>query len=65
MKLGWVPADKEKEGASKTVEYAYDDWTIARVAKAMGRNDVAARFQRARGNWRNVFDDEDRVRPCP
>ena len=49
MKLGWVPADKESESASKTLEYAYDDWTIAQVAKAMGRADVAARFsQRAR-----------------
>ena len=56
MKLGWVPADKERESASKTVEYAYDDWTIARVAKAMGRADVAARFAGRAGNWRNVFD---------
>jgi predicted alpha-1,2-mannosidase len=56
MKLGWVPADKDKESASKTLEYAYDDWTIAKVAQAMGRADVAARFGRRAGNWRNVFD---------
>lgn len=58
MKLGWVPVDKDKEGASKTVEYAYDDWTIARVAKAMGRADVAAQFAARAKNWRNVFDDK-------
>ena len=56
MKLGWVPADKEREGASKTLEYAYDDWTIARMASAMGRKEEAARFEKRAGYWRNVFD---------
>jgi predicted alpha-1,2-mannosidase len=55
-KVGWVPADKERESASKTLEYAYDDWTIARAASAMGRTDVAARFTERARNWRNVFD---------
>ena len=58
MKLGWVPADIEREGASKTVEYAYDDWTIARMASAMGRADVASRFTARAHNWGNVFDDK-------
>ncbi|MGE8281861.1 MAG: GH92 family glycosyl hydrolase, partial [Stenotrophomonas sp.] len=31
--LGYVPIDEEGEAASKTLEYAYDDWTIAQVAK--------------------------------
>jgi predicted alpha-1,2-mannosidase len=56
MTLGWVASDKEREGASKTLEYAYDDWTIARVAGAMGREDVAATFNKRAGYWRNVFD---------
>ncbi|WP_380878969.1 sugar hydrolase [Sphingomonas sp. DBB INV C78] len=56
MKLGFVPIDLEPEAASKTVEYAYDDWTIARMAQAMGRKDVAAQFERRAGNWRNSFD---------
>lgn len=58
MKLGWVPADKVRESASKTLEYAYDDWTIAQMAKAMGREDVASRFAERANNWRNVFDDK-------
>jgi predicted alpha-1,2-mannosidase len=58
MKLGWVAANREREAASKTVEYAYDDWTIARMAEAMGREDVAARFRERAGNWVNVFDDK-------
>ena len=56
MKRGYVPIDREPEAASKTVEYAYDDWTIARMAKAMGRGDIAAAFGSRAGNWRNSFD---------
>ena len=56
MKLGYVPIDKEPEAASKTVEYAYDDWTIAQMARRMGRTDIAAAFEKRAGNWRNGFD---------
>ncbi len=56
MQLGFVPIDKEPEAASKTVEYAYDDWTIARMARAMGKADLAAVFEKRAGNWRNSFD---------
>jgi len=33
MQLGYVPIDEEGEAASKTLEYAFDDWSIARVAE--------------------------------
>lgn len=56
QKLGWDPIDKDPEAASKTVEYAYDDWTIAQLARKLGRADVAARFETRAGNWRNGFD---------
>ena len=56
MKLGYVPIDKEPEAASKTVEYAYDDWAIAQMARKLGRADIAATFQKRAGNWRNSFD---------
>jgi predicted alpha-1,2-mannosidase len=56
MKLGYAPIDKEPEAASKTVEYAYDDWTIARMAKDMGQADIAATFENRAGYWRNSFD---------
>ena len=46
MKLGYVPVDHDDEAASKTVEYAFDDWTIARMAKAMGKSSVAATFDK-------------------
>ena len=56
MKLGYVPIDKEVEGGSKTQEYAYGDWTIAQMAKALGQAGIAAEFDRRAGNWRNVWD---------
>ena len=56
MRRGYVPIDLEPEAASKTVEYAYDDWTIARMARALGHNDIAQRFERRAGYWRNSFD---------
>lgn len=54
--LGYVPIDEEGEAASKTLEYAFDDWTIARVAEAMGRKEVAAEFNRRAANWKHAFD---------
>ena len=56
MKLGYVAIDKEPEAASKTVEYAFDDWTIAQMARKLGRTDVAEQFEKRAANWRNSFD---------
>jgi predicted alpha-1,2-mannosidase len=59
MKLGYVPVDDDGEAASKTVEYAFDDWTISRMAKAMGKNSVASTFEKRAGFWRNNFNPAD------
>ncbi|WP_254601141.1 GH92 family glycosyl hydrolase, partial [Caulobacter sp. S45] len=56
MRKGYVPVDLDGEGVSKTLEYAFDDWTIAVAARKLGRVDIAARFETRAGNWRNVFD---------
>ena len=56
MKLGYVPSDKEPESVSKTLEYAFDDWSLARMAEAMGRKDIAEKFFKRAQNWRNVFN---------
>jgi predicted alpha-1,2-mannosidase len=58
MKLGYVPIDKEPEAASKTLEYAYDDWSLAQMAKAMGKTKVAATFDKRAANWRNAWDPQ-------
>jgi predicted alpha-1,2-mannosidase len=59
MKYGYVPVDNDDEAASKTVEYAYDDWTIARMAHTMGNQKVAAEFEKRAANWRNNFNTAD------
>lgn len=59
MKLGYVPVDNDSEAASKTVEYAFDDWTIARMAHAMGDEPVASTFQKRSSYWRNNFNAAD------
>ena len=53
---GYVPSDRDGEAVSKTLEYAFDDWTIARAAWKLGRPDVARRFEARAANWRHVFD---------
>ncbi len=56
MVRGYAAIDKEPEAASKTVEYAYDDWTIAQMARKMGRTDIADTFEKRAAYWRNTFD---------
>ncbi len=58
MKLGYVPYDKNATGSSMTLEYAYDDWTIAQLAKAIGKDDVAATYEKRSQNWKKVFNDK-------
>ena len=55
-KLGWVPCDKEDESVSKTLEYAYDDYCIARMAKALGKQADYEYFTKRANSFRNVFD---------
>ncbi len=55
--LGYIPGDREGESVSKTLEYAYDDWCIARMAKALGqRSDDYARYLERAQQYRNLFD---------
>jgi predicted alpha-1,2-mannosidase len=55
-KLGWVPFDKENESVSKTLEYAYDDYCIAQMAKALGKKSDYKYFMKRAASYRNVFD---------
>lgn len=56
--LGWVPFDKEKESVSKTLEYAYDDYCIARVAKKLGKMEDYAFFIKRAMSYKNLIDPE-------
>lgn len=57
-KLGWVPCDKEDESLSKTLEYAYDDWCVAQMAKALGEKNDYDYFMALAGNYKNIYDPE-------
>ena len=56
MSLGYVPEDKNSSSVSKTLEYAYDDWSIAQAAKKLGRTEIYDEFIKRSGNWKNVYD---------
>jgi predicted alpha-1,2-mannosidase len=55
-RLGWVPSDLEGESVSKTLEYSYDDWAVAQVAKVLGRPDDEREFLRRAASWKSLFD---------
>jgi predicted alpha-1,2-mannosidase len=55
-KLGYIPADKDWESVSKTLEYAYDDWALAHLAGAVGAHEDADKLRARSRNYRNVFD---------
>ena len=57
---GFISSEDCSESVSKTLEYAYDDWCIARMAHAMGRDSLAHAFQRRAHDWQNLFDPSDR-----
>ena len=61
-KLGYVPYDvvdahnSENWSLSRTLEYAYDDYCIAKMAEKMGKKDIADEFYARSQNYRNVFN---------
>ncbi|OKL40335.1 GH92 family glycosyl hydrolase [Pontibacter flavimaris] len=56
MDLGYVPEDKNSSSVSKTLEYAYDDWCIAQMAKKLNRQDIYQEFIQRAQNYKNVYD---------
>ena len=55
-KYGYVPEDLNSNSASKTLEYAYDDWTIFKMAEKLGDKNIAAEFNNRSSFYRNIFD---------
>ena len=55
---GSIEMEDERESVSKTLEYAYDDWCIAQVARMLGRKDDYDRYLRRAQFYVNVFDRE-------
>ena len=60
-RLGYVPAYSDPKrweswSLSKTLEYAYDDYCVARMAEKMGKAEIAKEFYARSQNYRNVFN---------
>lgn len=53
---GYIPADKERESVSKALEYAVDDWCIARMARKMGRKEDEAYYTKRARFYTRYFD---------
>ncbi len=63
IKYGYIPIDGRPKGwitesAAGTLEYAYDDWCLAQMAKRLGKAEDYKLFMRRAGNYRNVFDSK-------
>ena len=53
---GFIPADLEGKSVSKAMEFAYNDWTIATMAKNLGREETATEYFKRAGYYRQYFD---------
>jgi predicted alpha-1,2-mannosidase len=57
IKLGYVPYDKGvRESVACTLEYAYDDFAVATLAKALGKDDDYKTFIARASNYKNLYD---------
>ena len=54
--MGYIPSDHEHESVSKTLEYAFDDACIARMAAHLNQADVETRFRRRAAHWTNLYN---------
>ena len=62
-KLGYVPYNVGiNESAARTLEYAYDDWCIYRLAKALGRpEEEIDKYAKRAMNYKHLFDPETKL----
>ncbi|GLH73831.1 alpha-1 2-mannosidase [Geothrix limicola] len=55
---GYIPFDQEVESVSKTLEYGYNDWCIAQMAKVLGKADDYAVFLKRSQAYQHLLDPE-------
>ena len=53
---GYLSSELDNESASKTLEYAYDDWCIAQMAEIAGDSAIAREYWIRSQSWQNVID---------
>ncbi len=64
MDFGFISSSQEPESVSKTLEYAYDDWTISVFAKALNEEKIAKEYLNKSLNFINIFDPQTKfMRP--
>jgi predicted alpha-1,2-mannosidase len=64
LKYGYTPIDKDHIAASRTLEYASDDFAIAQFARNIGHVDEYKAFLKQSENWKNLLDPETHwIRP--
>jgi predicted alpha-1,2-mannosidase len=64
LRLGYVPVDHDVNDASRTLEYASDDFAIAQLARATGDQGAYKTFLKRAGDWQNLLDPETKwIRP--
>lgn len=56
---GYIPSDVESESVSKTLEYAFDDWCVAIIAKKLGKDDIYKEFIKRAQYYKNLFNPEN------
>lgn len=56
--LGYVAAELTSEAGSRTLEYAYDDYTVAVAARLTGHPEFEEFFMERSKNYRNIFNNE-------
>jgi len=62
IKYGYMPADSG--ATSNTLEYAYDDWCVAQLAKALGKTNDYETFMKRAKSYENIFDPQTKyMRP--
>jgi len=60
-KIGYVPFDHENESVSKTLEYAFDDYCIAQMAKKLGKKNDYDYFMKRAMAYKNIFDPSTKL----
>jgi predicted alpha-1,2-mannosidase len=55
-RLGYVASKPGDQATSRTIEYSFDDWCMARMAGALGHQEDAGLFYQRAANYRNLFD---------
>ena len=58
-RLGYVPYDSINESAARTLEYAFDDWSIYKLGQALGKPEKEIKVYAEHAmNYKNLFDKE-------